>query len=141
MKRFLAILIVLIMVLPIFALAESFGIDLSKLTNDELLALEMDIDAEKIDRKMVKSARLGAGSYTVGIDIPAGSYTITDDGKYSMNIFVYKDKAAQEDDYRTYNLLLWSNGEKTGKIDLEEGNILVINAAIILTVFDGIVWE
>lgn len=141
MKRLVSILLVLILLLPIFAVAESLGIDLSKLTNDELLALEMAIDAEKIDRKMVKSAKLGAGSYTVGKDIPAGSFTITNDGKYSMNIFVYKNKSAQENDYRTYNLALWSSGDKTGKIDLEDGYILEINGSITLTVFEGVVWE
>ncbi len=144
MKKCISVIMIVLLfmaILPIYAIADSQVADIKSLSDDELLALEAAIKEEKIERKLVKSAQVGAGSYIVGQDIPVGSYTITDDGKYSMNIFVYNDKDAQERDSRIVNLVLWANGEKTGKIELSEGNILEINGPIILTVFDGIVWE
>ena len=144
MKKCISVIMIVLLfmaILPIYAIADSQVADIKSLSDDELLALEAAIKEEKIERKLVKSAQVGAGSYIVGQDIPVGSYTITDDGKYSMNIFVYNDKDAQERDSRIVNLVLWANGEKTGKIELSEGNILEINGPIVLTVFDGIVWE
>lgn len=140
MKRIIAIFL-LLTIIPVYAFADMPTIDFRTMTNEELISLETIISEEKLARKMVKSAKLGAGTYTVGKDIPAGSYTITDDSKYSMNIFVYKNKADREKDIRIYNLILWGNGEKTGKIELEEGNVLDINQSIILTVFEGVIWE
>ena len=58
-----------------------------------------------------------------------------------MNIFVYQNAEDQEKDRRKYNLVLWANGDKTGKLELEDGNILKISDSIILSVYEGIVWE
>ncbi len=103
----------------IYHFAEISSIDFSQLTNEELLVLEIAVQTEKVERKLVKSAKLSAGSYSVGIDIPAGSYTITNDGKYSMNIFVFKSFLCQEKDEPIVNLLLWKKERKQEKSILE----------------------
>ena len=53
-----------------------------------------------------------------------------------MNIFV--QNAIGE---YTYNLALWSTGEETGRIELNEGDVLDINGDIILSTFTGIIWN
>lgn len=112
------------------------ALDLSSVSDDELMKLPAQISAEQIARGLVKSAEIRAGKYRIGKDIPAGSYVIKNNGKYSMNIFV--QNAIGE---YTYNLALWSTGEETGRIELNEGDVLDINGDIILSTFTGIIWN
>jgi len=136
MKRFLAVILAALLLTLTICSALAETIDLTALTDDELINLPQAIAAEMISRGLVKSAKLGSGKYTVGKDIPAGAYIIKNEYKYSMNIHV-KNSAGKN----VYNLALWKTGEETGKIDLSEGDVLDINGNILLTVYTGVVWE
>ena len=73
MKKLLCLLLVLCAV-PAFAWAES---DLSALSFDQLLALRSAVEQEIISRPEWKEVTVPSGSWTVGSDIPAGSYSVT----------------------------------------------------------------
>ncbi len=136
MKRLLSITFVIMLFTLSLGSAFASSLDLSTLTDDELMNLPQKVAAEMIARGLIKSAKLGSGKYTVGKDIPAGAYIIKNEYKYSMNIHVKSSSGKT-----VYNLALWSTGEETGKIDLSEGDVLDINGNILLTVYTGVVWE
>ena len=133
MKRFLSILLV---TCAIFSISYAEEINIKQLSNDDLLLLEIAIQAEKLERGLVKSAHIGAGKYTAGKDIPVGAYILTNEYRYSMNICVYNSSGRV-----IYNLALWHTGEKTGKIELNEGDILDINGNVLIETFTGVLWE
>lgn len=67
-------------------------IDLSVYSDDEIAELLKQINQEVVDRRLEKTAKLEPGVYTVGVDIPAGSYT------YSVTVVA--DDADDDDDDR-----------------------------------------
>lgn len=69
-------------------------IDFSAYSDDEIAELLKEINQEVVDRRLEKSAKLEPGVYTVGVDIPAGSYT------YSVTV-VADDDADDDDDRYT----------------------------------------
>ena len=72
--RFLCLVMAaLLFVLP--AMAET--IDLSKLSDDEIVALLDSVNAEIVSRGINKTASLPQGSYIAGKDLPAGRYIFT----------------------------------------------------------------
>ena len=72
--RFLClVLAALLFALP--AMAET--IDLSKLSDDEIVALLDSVNAEIVSRGIKKTASLPQGSYIGGKDLPAGRYIFT----------------------------------------------------------------
>ena len=72
--RFLClVLAALLFALP--AMAET--IDLSKLSDDEIVALLDSVNAEIVSRGINKTASLPQGSYIGGKDLPAGRYIFT----------------------------------------------------------------
>lgn len=73
MKKLLCLLLCLLC-LPTFALAE---VDLDSLTFVELIELREQITAEITSRPEWKEVFVPAGVYEVGVDIPAGHWTIT----------------------------------------------------------------
>lgn len=72
----LASLLVLLMVFGT-AQADTDGIDLSRLTDDQLLSLIKRANEELVKRGIEKTATLSQGTYITGIDIPAGKYIYT----------------------------------------------------------------
>lgn len=135
MRKHLSFALIVLIASFLFVSCAS-ALDLSSVSDDELMKLPAQITAEQIARGLVKSADIRAGKYRIGTDIPAGAYVIKNNGKYSMNIFVQNAFGEY-----TYNLALWSTGEETGRIELNEGDILDINGDIILSVFTGITWN
>ena len=78
MKRFIifsVIMVVLSMTLISFSHAES--IDLSSLSYEELVSLSSRITMEIMSRPDFKTVKVPPGAYKVGVDIPAGKWTIT----------------------------------------------------------------
>ena len=93
MKRVMAILLVLvIMACSSLSLAE--GIDISTLSNDELLALMAQVQEEIVARHIEGTADLAGGTYIAGKDIPAGSYIYTclASGEDWGNVTIYSEK-------------------------------------------------
>ena len=79
MRKIFALVIALtLLTVPLYA-AVAAGVDLSGMTDEELTALKQQLDAEMLDRGMVKTAVLPIGTYTVGIDIPKGDYALIND--------------------------------------------------------------
>lgn len=74
MKKLLALILILVCVTS-FAAAES--IDLSGLSFDQLMELRNKLNAEIISRAEWKEVTVPAGTWIVGEDIPAGTYSIT----------------------------------------------------------------
>lgn len=74
MKRFFALLLVLVFASS-FAFAD--GIDLSALSFQQLAELQRQITAEIITRPEWKEVTVPGGTWIVGTDIPAGTYSIS----------------------------------------------------------------
>ena len=96
-------------------------VDLTTLSNEDLLALEADLRAEKVRREM-NTAVVPQGHYVAGVDFAAGTYTVTaieNDADRSKTVCVY-DTQTQE------NQLFWDLIEagETIKITLAEGNLV-----------------
>ena len=92
MKRGMAILLVLvIMACSSLSLAE--GIDISTLSNDELVALMAQVQEEIVARHIEGTADLAGGTYIAGKDIPAGSYIYTclASGEDWGNVTIYSE--------------------------------------------------
>lgn len=73
MKRIASSLLALVLLIPCVALA-SFA--LSDMSIDELVTLRNEINAELMERGYEKEVTVPAGTYIIGKDIPAGTYTI-----------------------------------------------------------------
>ena len=76
MRKVMAVVFALvIMTCSSFSMAE--GIDISTLSDDELVALMARVQEEIVARHIEGTANLAGGTYIVGKDIPAGSYIYT----------------------------------------------------------------
>lgn len=75
MKRFFAILVAALLVVPVMTLAD---VDLSTFSDEDLLLLETRIKEEKITRGIPASAIITEGKYSIGENgtIPAGKYYV-----------------------------------------------------------------
>lgn len=93
MKKVMAVLFALvIMACSSFSIAE--GIDISTLSDDELVALMARVQEEIVARHIEGTANLAGGTYIVGKDFPAGSYIYTclASGEDWGNVTIYSDK-------------------------------------------------
>lgn len=93
MKKLLKYTVLVIVILFVFVcngLAE--GIDISSLSDDELLALNKNVDQEILDRGLSELSILPAGVYVVGEDIKEGNYRLVGKDRAST-ILVFSNKA------------------------------------------------
>ena len=91
-KRLLSVLAALLLVFSV-SVCRAEETDLSRLTDDQLEALLLQVSAEIVSRGLRKTATLPKGAYIVGRDIPAGSYIYTSLAKGDDwgNVTVYSD--------------------------------------------------
>lgn len=76
MRKVMAVVFALvIMTCSSFSMAE--GIDISTLSDDELVVLMARVQEEIVARHIEGTANLAGGTYIVGKNIPAGSYIYT----------------------------------------------------------------
>ena len=81
MKKLLIVLLTLMLLLPTIAVAE---VNLSGMTYDELVSLKDQINLAIWSSDEWQEVSVPAGVYTVGVDIPAGKWTIkAADGIYA----------------------------------------------------------
>lgn len=119
MKK-LAFVLILVLLFPVVACAE---VDLSALTYAELLDLQSSINAEIVTREEFKQATVPAGSYIVGEDIPAGTYTLSlGEGSFMAIIDV--------NNYDTVHSI--TSDSSVGKIVLSDNDTVEISAGSIL---------
>ncbi len=142
-------IVLLILSLSLFggsAAAATPDIDLSALSDEELMALPELVSEEQLRRGLVKSAKLGAGAYIVGKDIPAGDYTVERNTPNSTIVRVFypgTENISGRVDTSTikYHVALFNYENETGKLELEDGDILSASSEVILKVFSGVVFE
>lgn len=96
-------------------------IDLTTLSNEDLLALEADLRAEKVRREM-NTAVVPQGYYVAGADFAAGTYTVSaiaDGNDYGRDIAIYETQDKS-------NQISWDyiDGGESVKISLADGNLL-----------------
>lgn len=109
MKK-LAIVLIVACLLCSVAVAEDF----SSMSFDELLELRNKLNAEIMSRPEWKEVEVPSGIWTVGIDIPAGIYSITPVGS-SANFACYDENGKLQIN------LLCIGGKPIGKVELFDG--------------------
>ncbi len=125
MKKFLCLLIALLLVGTI-ALSES--VDLSSMTNDELLALKDQVVQEINERGITTDPHLLSGIYIAGSDITPGKYIIhVPSGQSSGYIYVYENKEKLEKNESAYEHYIVYDKEQDFYVSLEESNVLSID--------------
>lgn len=128
MKKLFALVLVSMILASAAALAD---VDLSDLSYTDLLALRDQVQAELISRPEWKQVTVPGGTWTVGEDIPAGSYSI-----YPVKSVVIHLWGAAVDDFDTAGGMLisdyWSSPTTgLGKVALVDGNVLQLSAPVI----------
>lgn len=126
-KKFLSVILTLCLLLPVIALAE---IDLSAMSVDELIALNKAVVMELMSRKDFKEVAVPAGTYKVGEDIPAGSYTVK---AKLLSVLTTHEKNGEYGDMYTLN-----SDKPIGKLTLEEGESVQITGSVIFTPYAGL---
>ena len=140
-RRFLCCLLVLLLLIPA-ALADT--VDLSSLSDDELIALLDQVNAEVVSRGINKTAKLPQGSYIGGKDLPVGRYIFTcmATGDDWGNVTVYTDEGKGKQ-------VLWEvmlapkDGQEpeTCFITLNEGDELKSGIPFSLTIMSGAIFK
>lgn len=129
MKKLFSV-ILLVCMIPVFA----FAADLSDLSFDELIKLRDEINAEIVSRPEWKETEIPAGQWIVGEDIPAGSYSISVDGKQSL-VQIWKKAVNDYVGGLLFNEII---KDKYGRIKLEAGWIFTNNRPVIFSPPDSL---
>ena len=129
MKKLSSVFLALFLLL-IFVSAEAAEFDFSSMTNDELIALRLSVFQELMDRGAVKSATVPAGTYTVGVDIPAGDYSIST-SQIMVTVVI--------GNYDQLYVVTPDNG--VGKVTLKDGDTFQVTSTVLLTKYAGLTFE
>ena len=136
MKKLMVMLLVVCLFLPITVLAVVSMPDLTEYTTEDLITLKTLIAQEMLERGIEKQAIIPIGKYTIGVDIPAGTYSVKPvKSGFDFKIYPNANKTGSHD-YIYYEFI--RSTEYIGKIELLEGQIVEIDANVILTVYTGI---
>lgn len=129
MKKLVLLIVALLLVSIMAVHAE--GIDLSGMSDNELKVLFEEVKTEISSRGLTRSGELGHGSYVVGKDIAAGTYTISTKEMYawytvfpSEEVFSTFTNLSKEISIRTEHLEIV--GDDTSTLLLNDGNVLVL---------------
>ena len=82
MKKLITLLLIAALLLPAAALADLP--DISGLSHDELIQLNHQIQLRLFSEQLVNGVKVPPGTYTIGEDIPAGSYRVEVEGENGM---------------------------------------------------------
>lgn len=139
MKKWIAALFVLV-IIACSSITMAEEIDISTLSDDEIVALMAQVQEEMVARRIAGTANLTSGTYIGGKDIPAGSYIYTcqASGDDWGNVTIYADKGEG-------NQLLWEvvgapeDGEEPESffITLSPDDQLKSGVPFSLTIFTG----
>lgn len=140
-RRFLCLLLVTLLLVP-FACAET--VDLSRMSDAEVVELLNRVNAEIVSRGISKTAKLPQGAYIAGKDLPAGKYilTVMATGNDWGNVTVYSDGGKGRQ-------LLWEvvtapeagQDPETIFVTLSEGDELKSGVPFSLTIMAGAVFQ
>lgn len=115
MKKLIALVLVALSLIPMVAFAD---VDLSGMSFDELVSLNGKLLKEIVSRPEFKEVTVPTGNYTVGEDIPAGTYSLgLASGTFGSMI--------QINDYQgVYSVS--SSDPAVGKVALKDGDSIKI---------------
>ena len=140
-RRFVCVLVVCFLLIP-SAVADT--VNLSSMTNDEIVALLDQVNAEIVSRGINKTASLPQGSYIGGKDLPVGRYIFTckATGDDWGNVTVKSEGGAGK-------LIVWevvsapSEGEEADTIfiTLNDGDELKSGVPFTLTIMSGAIFR
>lgn len=138
-RRLLCLLLVSLLLIPA-ALADK--IDLSSMSDDEIVELMKQVNQEIVDRRINKTAKMAPGTYTGGKDIPAGKYifTCTATGDDWGNMFVY-NKEGKQVEWEIVAAPEQGQDPQTSFITLEKDYTLKCSTPFTLTIMAGAVFE
>lgn len=136
MKKVLCLLVALMLIGSI-ALAETM--DLGSMTDEELLALKVQVDQSISDRGLIQEFQITAGIYIGGVDIKPGRYMLT---ATEVNDMVSIGLGKDADSLHNDEGILFMDSEyfnkgdepKTYSLSIAEGNVLVIKAKGSMTI-------
>lgn len=139
--RLVCLMVACLLLIPV-AVADT--VDLSAMTNDEIVALLDQVNAEIVNRGINKTAKLPQGTYIAGSDIPAGRYIFTcmAVGDDWGNVTVYSDGGKGQQ-------ILWNvvSAPEEGQepttifITLNEGDQLKSGVPFSLTIMSGALFQ
>ena len=143
MRKVMAVVFALVIIAcSSFSMAEE--IDISTLSDDELVALMARVQEEIVARHIEGTANLAGGTYIVGKDIPAGSYIYTclASGEDWGNVTIYSEKGEGDQ-------LFWEvvaapeDGEKPESffITLNPDDQLKSGVPFSLTIYAGVMFK
>ena len=138
-SRFICVLLVILLFIPV-ALADK--IDISSMSNEEIVELMKQVNQEIVDRRINKTAKMAPGTYTGGKDIPAGKYifTCTATGDDWGNMFVY-NKEGKQVEWEIVSAPEKGQDPETVFITLEKDYTLKCSTPFTLTIMTGAVFE
>lgn len=139
MKKTAALVLAILLLVSPAALAAS---DLSGMTVDQLLALRSGIDAELLARGELKSFSVPPGEYEVGIDFPAGKYSLSlkDPTAHMASVYTHESEAAFRDGGYDRSFTMRSEGEASvGKVTLYDGEFIEVKfSSVVFELYTGI---
>ena len=148
MKRFVSFILTLCMVvLPMsVVLAENPAkevLDLSGYSDEDIIAINAQVQAEIFNRHLEKTATLPEGNFTAGRDIPVGTYVLKLLSRDAFSTFTVRAKNAPEDeDPKVYFYFGDDDVGKDYNLTLEEGDIVSVhNCSVSITISMGIVFR
>ena len=139
-RRLFCLLLVSLFIIPA-ALADK--VDLSSMSDDEIVNLLSQVNQEVVSRGINKTAKLPQGGYIAGKDLPAGRYIYTSLAKGDDwgNLTVKSDEGNGQ-------LILWEvitssdKGEaETVFVTLEKGDKIESGVPFSLTIMSGAIFE
>lgn len=105
-------------------------VDLSSMSYEDLIALQTQVVKEITSRAEWKEVTVPAGVYEIGVDIPAGHWTITYPGDIASIVTYGKELNDSKTDIYDYDTMQFLTGEnKSFSIDMKEGYHIVIQSA------------
>lgn len=144
MKRFLcfiSILLALVISVPVLVSAETDD-PFAEFTTEELVMLKSLIEealaqrgqgvGEAAEQTMQKDVAVPVGKYTVGEDIPAGTYTIISSDRLAyVTVYSASGKRLSSDGI--------DDGATIGKLVLENGQLVEVEyAAVVFSAYKGL---
>ena len=136
MKKLVA-LILAALLLTGCALAEDWQAKLAEYSLEELQEMAAAYDAEII-RRTKESFEVPTGTYIVGEDLPAGTYSV--DYVNNAGILGLYDSQRALDTDDPYFFEIVSKTERIGKVTLKAGDILTVDATVSFSLYKGLGW-
>ena len=119
-------------------------IDMSSYSDDEIVSLLAQLQAELVSRGIEKTASLRTGKYVGGKDIPAGAYILTcktDSDHYGIVWLSAPDDDLENDYPSKLYEFVGRDSEESFYIEIEEGGILEVPFAVELQISAGVLFK